>query len=108
VKNASVDKGGSQQSPIPAFHHVVEAEEKVLLDKFWVLLPGPKACRYANDDKKRIYFQMNIRASIRPQTSDRQIITRFPSPLGIDADEPFWLASFHWREFIPCFEEEDS
>jgi hypothetical protein len=103
-----VDEEGRQQSPIPAPHHVVEAEEEILLGKPWVLLPSPEACRYANDDKKGVYFQVNIRSSIRPQNSPRQIITRFPSPLGIDADEPFWLASFHWREFIPCFEEEDS
>jgi hypothetical protein len=55
-----VDKERGQQSPIPALHQVVEAEEKVLLGKLWVLLPSPEARHYASDDKKRVYFQVNI------------------------------------------------
>jgi Rhodanese-like domain len=75
-----MDKEGRQQSPIPACCQVVEAEKEVLLDKLWVLLPSPEACRYASDDKNGVYFQ----AAIRPCfTSAKSLgkLSRDPSPL---------------------------
>jgi hypothetical protein len=75
-----MDKEGRQQSPIPACCQVVEAEKEVLLGKLWLLLPGPEACRNASDDKKSVYFQVNIRPESDPATH-LAIIMRFSSPL---------------------------
>jgi hypothetical protein len=60
VKNASVNKEGGQESPIPALHQVVEAEDEVLLGKLWVLLPSPETCHYASDYEKRVDSQVVV------------------------------------------------
>ena len=60
VKNASVNQQSGQKSPISAVHQIVEAEEDVLLDKLWVLLPGPEACHDASDYQKRVGSQLLV------------------------------------------------
>lgn len=63
MKQASVDKEGGQESPKPTLHEIVEAEEEVLFGKLRVLLPSPKACRYACEYDERVDSQLIIVSS---------------------------------------------
>jgi hypothetical protein len=63
MKQASVDKKGGQESPKPALHEIVEAEEEVLFGKLRVLLPSPKACHYAYEYEERVDSQLMIGSS---------------------------------------------
>jgi hypothetical protein len=38
-------------------HQVIEAGDKVLLGKLWVLLPSPEACHYASGYEKKVDSQ---------------------------------------------------
>jgi hypothetical protein len=64
VKNASVNKQGGEESPIPSLHQVAEAEDQVLLSKFWVLLPSPEACHYASDYEKKVDSQVVVESPL--------------------------------------------
>jgi len=62
-----VDKEGSQESPKPALNETIKSEDEVVLGKFWVLFPSPKACHYAYEYEKRIDSQVIIGSSCCPR-----------------------------------------